>query len=295
MLARELEDRGARLDPFGRLTGLLLDLGDRHPLAQAHTEGVVARERRHARRDEVADPGEACEGPGVGAEGDPEPGHLGQPARDDRGLRVVAQTHALGHADGERDDVLDRTTDLGADEVGRGVRAEVARRRGRSDPVGRALVRARDDRGRRLALDDLLGEVRAGDDRDPLGRHSPGLGDDLTHPLRRPELDTLHERDDDPVPEDVAPAGEVVAQRLARHGEDDDVGPVDRLQRVGRPRDRGGQLVVGQVVRVAAGADLVGELLATRPDRHVVARVGEDRAEGRPPATAAEDCNLAHR
>ena len=76
----------------------------------------------------------------------------------------------VGHADGQRDDVLDRAAELDADDVGVRVRPEVRRHADLLELLGDGLVGAGDDAGRRLALGDLLGEVRPGDDGDPLGR-----------------------------------------------------------------------------------------------------------------------------
>ncbi len=101
VVAGQLEDRLARLDPLGGLPGRGDDLVDGQPLAEPHPEGVVARERGHARRDEVTDPGEAEEGLRLCPERQPEPGRLGETTGDDRRLGVVAEPHPLGHPDRE--------------------------------------------------------------------------------------------------------------------------------------------------------------------------------------------------
>ncbi len=63
---------------------------------------------------------------GIGAERDPEPGRLGQPAGDQRRPRVVAEAHPGGHPAGQRDHVLAGPAHLAADHVGLGVGPEVA-------------------------------------------------------------------------------------------------------------------------------------------------------------------------
>ena len=167
------------------------------PLAEVHPEGAVARQRRHARGDEVADARQPGERRGVAAESQPEPRRLGQAARDDRGLGVVAHAHALGHADREGDDVLDGAAELGADDVGVGVGPEVGRGAGCGDPLRHV---ARSSHATTLAAGcftrDLAGEVGPGDDDDPLGLDPADLGDDLAHALGGAELDALHQRDD---------------------------------------------------------------------------------------------------
>ena len=49
---------------------------------------------------------------GVGPERHAEPGHLGQPAGDQRRLGVLPEPHPDGHPVGQGDDVLDRAADL---------------------------------------------------------------------------------------------------------------------------------------------------------------------------------------
>ena len=66
-------------------------------------ERPVARQRRLAGGDEVADAGKTEEGQRRRPERDAETRHLGEPARDERRLRVLAVPHADGHAVGEGD------------------------------------------------------------------------------------------------------------------------------------------------------------------------------------------------
>ena len=152
---------------------------------QLDAEPVVARQRRAAGRDDVADPGQTGERQRVRPGGDPEPGHLGQAAGHQAGLAVVAEAELLGGAGGDREDVLERAAQLDADEVAVDVEPEPAAAEPSLDPLGERLVVGRHDRRGRQAAGDLEGEVRSGQRGDP-GRVEPaGLGDDLAHPQER--------------------------------------------------------------------------------------------------------------
>ena len=96
----------------------------------------------------------------------PEPGHLGEAARDERRLGVVAEPEAVDAAGRERHHVLRRRAELDPDEVGVEVDAE-ARRDDRVLELDRErLVLARDHGGGGKALRDLLRVVRAREHRD---------------------------------------------------------------------------------------------------------------------------------
>ena len=295
VLLGEGEDRLARLDPLGRRAQLGGGLRDGQAAPEPDTEAVVARERGHARRDEVADAGEPHERLRVGAERQTEARRLGQPARDDRGLRVVTETHALGHAGGQGHDVLRRTADLGTRDVGVGVGPEPRRRAGGRHPFGRRHVAARDDGGRRLPTGDLRGEVGPRHDHDAVLLDVPRLRDDLTHAHRRAELDPLHQGDDRHARGDrVAPLGQVVPQGLRGDGEHDDVGLLERLAGVHRGADRRRQLELRQVGVVAPGVDGVGDLPAAGPHGDVAAGVRQDHRERRAPVAPAQDRDPRH-
>ena len=61
---------------------------------------------------------------GVAADRHAEPGHLRQPAGDQRRPGVVPEAHPLRHAGRDGDDVLDDAGDLAADDVGVRVHAQ---------------------------------------------------------------------------------------------------------------------------------------------------------------------------
>ena len=84
----------------------------------------VAPEVRPAGGDQVADAREPRERLAAAAARLAEPRHLGEPARDDPALRVVAEPEPVDAAGGERDHVLRRRGELDADEVAVHVDAE---------------------------------------------------------------------------------------------------------------------------------------------------------------------------
>ena len=179
------QDRPARLHALGGLPGQRRSTSSTLiPWPRLRAEGAVARQRRRAGGHEVAHARQPGERRRVGAESRAEPGGLGQAAGDDRRLGVVAHAQALGHADGERDDVLHRAAELDADDVVVGVGPEVRRSSSRAaTQLGAVVVDARDDRGGRLP-----------ERRSPCARFGPettairsagtpaDLGDDLAHP-----------------------------------------------------------------------------------------------------------------
>src|SRR5439155_16067522 len=145
----------------------LPDLRDRLVRAQSLRDQLacvpVAPVAAPARDDQVAHAGEPGEGLGPRSRGLPEPRHLGETARDQRRLRVVAEIEAVDAACREPDHVLRRRTELDADHVGVHIRAED----GRVDCVlqlacEKAVV-ARDHGCGRQADGDLLRHVRAGE------------------------------------------------------------------------------------------------------------------------------------
>ena len=86
-------------------------------LAELDADGAVARQAAGAGEHEVADAGEAGHGFAAAAAGDSEAGDLRDAARDQRGSGVVAELESGDDAGGERDDVLERAAELGADDI----------------------------------------------------------------------------------------------------------------------------------------------------------------------------------
>ena len=181
----QFQDGLTGLNSLSGLAGRGHHLCHAHALPELHAEPVVARQRRHARGNEVADPCQTCKRHRVSAQGHAQAQGLSQPPSDDRGLGVVSHPHALGHADGEGDDVLDRTTELGAHHVGVGVRPKVGRGTGQRHPFGHGLLHTCHNRGCGLLGSDLPGQVWPRHDHDALRADVTHLGNDLAHPLGR--------------------------------------------------------------------------------------------------------------
>ena len=136
-------------------------------------------------------PGETRERQRIGARGDADAGHLGEPAGHQPGLAVVAEAQAVGRAGGDRDDVLERAAQLHAEHVAGSCTAGTRGGEPGDDPVAERRVLRRDDRGCRQALRRSPGRGsgrrarRSGEGRWvrlPAAR----IRDDLGHPEQRP-------------------------------------------------------------------------------------------------------------
>ena len=107
--------RGERA--FGDRAAVGQQLGGRAAFADALAEREIARAGRRAGQDQVAEPGQAGERFAPRAVSEPEAGHFGEAARDQRGAGVLAEALALDHPAGDRQHVLDRAADLRAGDV----------------------------------------------------------------------------------------------------------------------------------------------------------------------------------
>lgn len=99
-------------------------------LGDFFSDGPVSGMAALACDDEVphsAEPGE-CER--VGSHCDAESCDFGEPACDERGLCVVAESESVACAGGDGDDVFERAAEFDADDVGAGVDAEGGRHEG---------------------------------------------------------------------------------------------------------------------------------------------------------------------
>ena len=162
-------------------------------------------------------------------------------------LRVVAEAQADGHADGERDDVLDRAAQLAADDVVVGVRAEVPGLQRPAPARRRPIVGAGDDAGRRLPGGDLLARLgpvttatRSG------ATPATSLMTSLIRlvvPSSMPFIRLTRMAS----ARSAAPVARGCPAGLRRDGEHDEVGAVERLGRVARSRAaRGGSAMPGR-------------------------------------------------
>src|SRR3954463_10718647 len=275
---REVAQNGGRRQTLDRLA----DLGDRPFRRQALGDELagmaVAAVAGPARGDQGAEPREAGEVLRPRSRRFPEPCHLREATRDERGLRVVAEPEPVDAAGRERDHVLRRRAQLDTYQVGIHVGPEEARVQRVLELACEEPVLARAPRGRRRPLGDPPRHVRARGDgdrpaADPRGEALAGLG---VEPLREAEH------------------GRVARQRLndlgeglTRHRGDDDV---DVTGSVGE-RDRLGFAEVDtlQVVGIPAGRRNRLRLLAraARQD-DLVPTLEEDARERRPPGSRAD-------
>jgi hypothetical protein len=102
-------------------------------------------------------PAETREGQRVRAGGDPEACHLGETARDQPGLAVVAEAEPIRCTGRDRDDVLQGAAELDPEQVPVDVQPELTPPDALDDPVGEHRVLRGDDRGRRQAAGNLAG------------------------------------------------------------------------------------------------------------------------------------------
>ena len=179
---------------------------------------TVPARRRPARDDEVAHPGEPRERVRARARRLGESPHLREPARDERGLRVVSEREAVGASRRERDHVLRCRTQLDAHDVVAHVDAEENGVHRDLQPHGELEVVARDDGCRRQAADDLVRDVRPGEN-----GHRPAA-DETREPLPGGRIEPLREAEERRVAGKLRDDG---AEHTARHGDDDELGVVD--------------------------------------------------------------------
>ena len=166
-------------------------------LPELDADVPVAALRAAARRDEVAHAGEARERERIAAERDAETGELGQPAGDERGLRVVAVAEAVARCPApiastffSAPAISQPTTSGFVYTRNVGVEEQLLQL------LGDRRVAGRDHRRGRLARRDLLGEVRTGQHADARRVVAvEHLGDHLGHAAQRALLDALRQAD----------------------------------------------------------------------------------------------------
>src|SRR5690606_12381704 len=82
------------------------------PLPQLETQGAVARQIAGAGENQITDSGESCRGQSITTEGDRKPGHLSDASGDQCSPRVVSKAETIASTRRNRDNVLQRTTNL---------------------------------------------------------------------------------------------------------------------------------------------------------------------------------------
>ena len=121
---RQRRDDGARA--LGDHARLALDRRGGAALRERHAELSIAGQASRAGEHEIAEPGQPGHGPRDRAQSDRQTRHLGEPARHERGARVLAEPEAVGDSGRDGHDVLQRAADLDADHVAVGVEPELA-------------------------------------------------------------------------------------------------------------------------------------------------------------------------
>ena len=103
--------------------------------------------------------------------------------------------------------------------------------------------------------------------------------------MTRAQLNALHQADEHAVRRQLAdPLAQILAKRLRRHSEHDELGTGKCCTRVGRALQARRQRDAGQVVGVGVTVvDRRGKLGAARPNRHVTAGVDQHGTERRAP------------
>ena len=284
----ELDLEAMREIPKDRRRGQSLDdhadLGRRLLRARAARDELsrspVPSGRRPAGDDEVAHPGEPRERVRAGAGRLGETPHLREPARDERGLRVVAEREAVRPAGGEGDDVLRRRAQLDAGDVVAHVDAEQDRVHRDLHPDRELEVVARDDGGRRQARtisSAMFGpeSTATGLSRTSVESRAPVAG---SRPFVRLRIGRVARKPCDDLAEDPA-----------RNGDDDELGVGDR--RVGDRRGRDPvEARARRVARVPAGpVDRLDLLGIPRRERHLVAVVAQQARDGGAPRAGSDD------
>ena len=136
------------------------DLGQRAAARELGADVPVPAEPAGARQDEVAEPGQARQRLALAAHGHRQPRELGEPARDERGQRVVPLAQAFDHAGRNGDGVLQRPADLHANHIRRAVQPQERGPELRLHVLDRRRRRRADDHGRRQPAGELDGEAR---------------------------------------------------------------------------------------------------------------------------------------
>src|SRR5690606_9495350 len=139
------------------------DVVEAAALADGQPDLPVARERAGGGEHQVAQAGEPLDGFGAPAQCLGEALDLGQPAGDERGARIGAQTQAVGDAAGNGHDVLQGAAHFHPDHVVAGVDAAVLAMQGGEHGVAGGRIGRGDGEGNGQALGDFQREGRTGE------------------------------------------------------------------------------------------------------------------------------------
>ncbi len=207
---------------------------------------------------------------------------------------VVPQAQGLAHAVGNGDDVLCSSADLHADDVRRGIDAQVARREELLEVQRRLLVGAGHAGGRGKLAGYLLRMVGAGEHRDALAS-AQLLDEDVNHGVAGLGLDALGQDDDRAAAVDEG----LDSLRGLAHGtrggnEHDALGTgAGLLEAIGAPYAL--KLDVFEIARVPMGLVDGGRgVRVVRPQRHLYPLEPQKPRDGSAPGTRADDSDLTH-
>src|SRR5215472_9190246 len=132
------------------------DIGEFLAAPEFYTNAAVARESPGAGENEVAKSGESGHGFRAPATSDDQACHLGKTASDERSYRIVAQAEPVANAGSDRNDVLERTTELDSDDIGIGVDAKALVTELLLDGAQQCCVRRSNGDGSRISAGDFL-------------------------------------------------------------------------------------------------------------------------------------------
>src|SRR5687767_11603025 len=110
-------------------------------MSQLDADVPVAAQRSGTCQDQIAEAGEAGHRFAAGAGGAGQARDLGQPTRDQPGARVVAKTETFDDAGGNGDDVLERSSDLHANDIVGAIQPEIRRSKLRLHALDDILIR----------------------------------------------------------------------------------------------------------------------------------------------------------
>ncbi len=294
MAASERRDRLGGMDALLDRHPLAQDIREFSALAERNAERGIARFRAVAAQVEVARSREPHERLHPRAHRDAQARHLGESARKQRCARALAQLPPHCRAAGDGDDVLQRSTDEGTDDVVRDIGAEARCPDRPREPFTDFAVGAGESHADRAVHCDVVREGRAGQDR--YRRARKRFGDDLRHQGTASALDALRARNHrHPSAETGAQLTRDGAHVLRRRSEEEEVGLFDgRSKIVGGPyaRHEGNARKEYRVHRVAI--DRSRDLGFARPDNGLVPRTPHHARHRRPEGPSSNHPDPCH-
>ena len=280
------------------MSELAQDRGQGLRFGQREADAAVTRQIPGTGQHQIAQARETHQRFALAAERRGQPPRFREPARDNRGARVVAEAEAVAGTGGDREDVLYRASDLDAREVIADVGAKSLAAQAPRHVFGNERIgRRHRDRGRQAARH-FLGKAGARDDADggrPEGRedamrkcHAGRVmrGDEtLAQPEKRDIGCAACRRDD-------------VDQSADRRRDEEQRCAGENLLQICADGNRQIQCDARKIACVFARhgqhASLVG-IARPQPNRRCRGGLGEMHRQRRSPRACAEDRNSIHR